>query len=285
MLLWPTMDILRGLYTTVLLGLVLLAGCFGTTPVGPATGDDVDEIPNSPPVVTSEELSAPEMWHSPNGTLGWNVTVYHAMTDWDGTISAAGWDTDLDGAIDVHTTMAEGVDVIFLPVSAWVNLSDGYYITSIGFAAKDDGGTWTAAPLLTLRTQSAAYWPPSPLTGPSTLNAYHTDDADDAASPGTDDILIRLQMTGQDTLSWTFVSIQLSVGDTVTKCGLVDGEDGDDCYIDQQGGSVGTAWEPGEFVFLKENGVDIVTEQGTNVEIHITYNGNTVAGSAAQMVN
>ena len=53
MLLWPNMDRLRGVYTTVLMSLVLLAGCFGTTPVGPATGDDVDEIPNSPPVVTS----------------------------------------------------------------------------------------------------------------------------------------------------------------------------------------------------------------------------------------
>jgi hypothetical protein len=281
MLLWHNMDRLRGVYTTVLMSLVLLAGCFGTTPVGPATGDDVDEIPNSPPVVTSAELFAPEMWDSPNGTLGWNVTVYHAMTDWDGTISVSGWDTDLDGAIDVHTTMAEGVEVIFLPVSAWVNLSDGYYITSIGFAAKDDGGTWTAAPLLTLRTQSPAYWPPLP-TPYSTLNTYDADDANADASSGTSDILIRLQMTGQDDLQWTFTQIQLSVGDTVFTC-TVGG--GDACTISQQGGDNGNAWEPGEFVFLSESGTDICGDVGCSVGISVTYDGYLVAGDGSAIVD
>ena len=123
------------------------------------------------------------------------------------------------------------------------------------------------------------------VTTASTLNTYDADDANDDASTGTDDILIRLQMTGADTLSWTFTQIQLTVGDTVTKCSLVEGTDGDGCYIDQQGGDLGTAWEPGEFVFLHENGVDIVTGQGTTVGIHITYNGNTVAGSGSQLVN
>jgi len=122
-------------------------------------------------------------------------------------------------------------------------------------------------------------------TTAKTLNVYDADDASDDASSGTADILIRLQLTGQDTLSWTFVSIQLSVGDIVTSCGVVGGPDGDGCYIDQQGGDLATAWEPGEFVFLHENGVDIVTGQGTTVGIHITYNGNTVAGSGSQLVN
>jgi len=123
-------------------------------------------------------------------------------------------------------------------------------------------------------------------TTAQTLNVYDADDANDAASPETDDVLIRLQLTGQDTLSWTFVSIQLSVGDIVTSCGVVEGPDGDGCYIDQQGDyPEGTAWEPGEFIFLHENGVDIVTNQGTTVGISVTYNGHTVAGSGSQLVN
>jgi len=119
-------------------------------------------------------------------------------------------------------------------------------------------------------------------TQTQTLNTYDADDANADASSGTTDILIRLQMTGKDTLSWTFTKIQLSVGDTVHKC-TVGG--GDACTISQQGGDNGNAWEPGEFVFLAESGTDICSDVGCNVGISVTYNGNTVAGDGAVVVN
>ncbi|PXF21634.1 MAG: hypothetical protein CXX72_03435 [Methanobacteriota archaeon] len=119
-------------------------------------------------------------------------------------------------------------------------------------------------------------------TQTQTLNTYDADDANADASSGTTDILIRLQMTGKDTLSWTFTKIQLSVGDTVHKC-TVGG--GDACTISQQGGDNGNAWEPGEFVFLSESGTDICSTVGCNVGISVTYNGNTVAGDGAAVVD
>ena len=119
-------------------------------------------------------------------------------------------------------------------------------------------------------------------TQTQTLNTYDADDANADASSGTTDILIRLQMTGKDTLSWTFTKIQLSVGDTVHKC-TVGG--GDACTISQQGGDNGNAWEPGEFVFLTESGTDICSDVGCNVGISVTYNGNTVAGDGAAVVD
>ncbi|PXF23307.1 MAG: hypothetical protein CXX71_02270 [Methanobacteriota archaeon] len=119
-------------------------------------------------------------------------------------------------------------------------------------------------------------------TQTQTLNTYDADDANADASSGTTDILIRLQMTGKDTLSWTFTKIQLSVGDTVHKC-TVGG--GDACTISQQGGDNGNAWEPGEFVFLSESGTDICSDVGCNVGISVTYNGNTVAGDGATVVD
>ena len=119
-------------------------------------------------------------------------------------------------------------------------------------------------------------------TQTQTLNTYDADDANADASSGTTDILIRLQMTGKDTLSWTFTKIQLSVGDTVHKC-TVGG--GDACTISQQGGDNGNAWEPGEFVFLSESGTDICSDVGCNVGISVTYNGNTVAGAGNTVVD
>jgi len=119
-------------------------------------------------------------------------------------------------------------------------------------------------------------------TQTQTLNTYDADDANADASSGTTDILIRLQMTGKDTLSWTFTKIQLSVGDTVHKC-TVGG--GDACTISQQGGDNGNAWEPGEFIFLSESGTDICSDVGCNVGISVTYNGNTVAGDGSTVVD
>ena len=119
-------------------------------------------------------------------------------------------------------------------------------------------------------------------TSMHTLNTYSADDAYGDVSSGTGDNLIRMQMTGTDTLSWTFTNIQLSVGDTVYTC-TVGG--GDACTISQQGGDNGNAWEPGEFVFLAESGTDICSDVGCNVGISVTYNGNTVAGAGNTVVD
>jgi len=114
-------------------------------------------------------------------------------------------------------------------------------------------------------------------TTANTLNVYTAEDASADVTAGTSDNLIRLQMTGKDTLSWTFVRIQLDVEDLVFKCSV---STGDHCLITQQGGDDPNAWEPGEYVFLSESGTDIVSDVGTEVGISVTFNGNTVAGSA-----
>ena len=89
-------------------------------------------------------------------------------------------------------------------------------------------------------------------------------------------------MTGPDTLSWTYVQIQLSVGDAVFTCSI---GGGDACTIDQQGGDNANSWEPGEFIFLSESGTDICSDVGCNVGISVTYNGNTVPGDGSVIVD
>ena len=119
-------------------------------------------------------------------------------------------------------------------------------------------------------------------TTTQTLNTYDADDANADASTGTTDILIRMQMTGTDTLSWTFTQIHLSVGDTVYTCS-VGGVD--PCTISQQGGNNGAAWEPGEFIFLSENGTDICTEPACTVVISVVYDGDQLTGDSKIIVD
>ncbi len=118
-------------------------------------------------------------------------------------------------------------------------------------------------------------------TSMSTLNSFTAQDAYADTTTATDDTLLRLQMSGKDTLSWTFIKIQLSVGDTVHRCGV---GANDACSISQQGGDNGNAWEPAEYVFLSENGVDICDDATCDVAISITYNGVNVAGQPSVLI-
>ncbi len=64
------------------------------------------------------------------------------------------------------------------------------------------------------------------VTTASTLNVYNAEDMSADVTTGTSDYLIRLQMTGADTLSWTFTQIKLTVGDNVYDCTMDGGEVG-----------------------------------------------------------
>ena len=121
-------------------------------------------------------------------------------------------------------------------------------------------------------------------TSANTLNTYTAEDAADDANDatGADDTLIKMQMTGKDTLAWSFVKITLSVGDNVYTCSVAAG---DDCAISQQAGDNDNAWEPGEYVFLSEGTAEICSAQGCDVGISVTNGGHTVAGETTQMVN
>jgi len=88
-------------------------------------------------------------------------------------------------------------------------------------------------------------------------------------------------MTGSDDLEWDFVIIRLSVGDNIYTCSVA----GDDCTITQTAGDNDNAWEPGEYIFLAEGTENICSTQGCMVDLSVLYEGNTVAGDGAVVVN
>ncbi|MBS72569.1 MAG: hypothetical protein CMO20_06450 [Thermoplasmata archaeon] len=270
------MDFLRSLYVLVLGLLFVLSGCFGLSSDSSADDDSSNEN-NLAPVVTASWMgdSTPTF-----GSInpGWNVTVYHAMTDWDGSITNAGWDINLDGTIDYPIYSAQGLTTIFIPENSVVNSSLTGPMTSILFGALDDDGAWSSSPLITLRLSSL------PSINLGNYNTYTAEDAADDANDatGSDDTLIKMQMTGSDTLAWSFVDITLSVGDNYYTCSVAAG---DDCVISQQAGDNDNAWEPGEYIFLSEADAEICSSSGCMVDISVTSSGNTVAGDGAVAVN
>ena len=119
-------------------------------------------------------------------------------------------------------------------------------------------------------------------TSMNTLNTYTVEDAADEASVGTDDTLVRMQMTGKDELAWSFVQITISIGDNVYTCSVLAG---DDCEITQAAGDNDNSWEPGEYLFLKEGTEDICDGNICPIGISITNGGRSVGGSPLILVD
>jgi hypothetical protein len=301
------MDALRGLYVSVLSAIILLSGCFGSGVFDDAEGqtdeDGTGGTTNIAPlieVIAGHANEGTPIYSPSTGELEgyseWNVTLYRAITDLDGTIVSAGWDFDLDGQIDYNSTAFRAVDELSIPSSNWVDASPGanqimsdgafedYQIATIAFIATDDDGA-TSGELLTINNLPFYVEGDDPNDHSSTLNTYTADDAaDDASAAGEGaDTLIRLQMTGSDDLEWDFVIIRLSVGaDNIYTCSVAAG---DDCTITQAAGSNDNAWESGEYIFLAEGALNICSEQGCMVDITVLYQGNAVAGDSAVVVN
>ena len=118
--------------------------------------------------------------------------------------------------------------------------------------------------------------------GIAETSTYEADDAAGSATSGTTDTLLRLRLSGRDSLSWTSTNIQLSVGDTVYRCSL---SGADPCQISAQDGGDGNAWEPGESIFLRESGTDICTEPACTVVISVVYDGDQLTGASPIIVN
>ena len=273
------------------------------------TGSTFSGADNLPPVITATYVNNPQFTYNESDcmTSGFSLEARHAMTDWDGSIVNAGWDVDLDGVIDYPVTADEGYTTLFMPIDAmvWRNYTDSNgnldqirWENSFAFGAQDDSGEWTSSSIMQM---NKAIWddygggtwlidntpcdsppnlpPPSPAT---TSNSFNAEDAMASTTSGTDDVLMAIQWNENsfDNLSWDYVHFSLSVGDSTYVC-TTDGSG--DCSIAQDGDN-DAFWETGEFLAIRESGTDIANG-ATTIDIHITYNGQTIDGSSSQSVS
>ncbi|MGB1233756.1 MAG: hypothetical protein ACPHF0_06280, partial [Poseidonia sp.] len=145
------------LLTAVLLtSMMMLSGCLGTGDdeeggglVPTAQGSTTTVVNgNYLPIVNAYQigpLSENITYNSTgSGTLiGMNVSVYHSAIDPDGINLAMGWDTNLDGVVDIPVATSQGFTVLYIPISDWNAVPDtdnNSHIVSIAFQATDANG-------------------------------------------------------------------------------------------------------------------------------------------------
>jgi hypothetical protein len=314
----------KNVYALMLALVIVLSGCFGMAgdesdaqdsgsdengdddSSSGETGSTPSGADNLPPVITATYVNNPQFTYEESDcmTSGLSLEVRHAMTDWDGSIVNAGWDVDLDGVIDYPVTADEGYTTLFMPIDAmvWRNYTDSNgdldqtrWENSFAFGAQDDSGEWTSSSIMQI---NKAIWddygggtwlidntpcdaPLPPASPNSTSNVFTAEDANAATSAATDNLLMQVRWTSAvHNLSWDYVQITLSVGDSTYNCNTA----GDvECSIGQDG-SDDAMWETGEFLTLSESGSDIANG-ATTISIHITYNGQTVAGPSSVSVS
>jgi hypothetical protein len=177
----------KNVYALMLALIIVLSGCFGATTddsdaqdsgANSGNGDGTSSADNLPPVIL---VSGPSSYSwepisdSNCTTVGFSTEVRHSMTDWDGTIANAGWDTNLDGNIDFPVTDSQGYTMIEVSIedgydrstseTSWYGGDDfeytrtqNYLEHSVVFGVQDDDGEWTSSGIfLTTILSSTTY--------------------------------------------------------------------------------------------------------------------------------
>ena len=95
-----------------------------------------------------------------NGTLvGMNVTLYHAAMDPEGSTMAMGWDTNLDGSIDIPVSANSGFTTVNMQLSQWHDIpTTEQKITTVAFIASDALGDQGVAMLDVYSTTPQGPW-------------------------------------------------------------------------------------------------------------------------------
>lgn len=305
------------IFVLLLVILLPMSGCFDGA-VGDAEGSDDSDSGgtstntagyNHPPIISATITGPLELTEGSDCmTSGVQVEARHAMTDWDGTIAQAGWDTDLDGTIDYVVTDSEGHTMLQIPLDGMIYLNKSttgsqytnydwvYRQQSVVFGAQDDAGEWTSSELFLIQQTESR----TTITGDNTITVsvynyfdlepcqdfedvtqytFNVTDHPDEASTGNTDYLVEITRTnGQAGIDWSRITI------------IIDGNaesdeycrtfDNGRCMIYSGSGLTSTAtgplWEAGETISLKETGWNLHNGNQGRLEVKIMIDGITV---------
>ena len=284
------MQLVRTLNVITLSLLLILTGCFGLIddeddPIddaeGQTTPDDggttTSASPNQAPVVegmtTSDIYLEYDTMFICDGNMC-NGSVMHSVVDVDGDALTIGWDTDLDGGIDVTLSSNSGVTNLSISqneFSAFTLDGEELLYSSIALIASD--GTTASADLVQLLGYEGPMEEEAP---PLELYVFTAEDANPNADPTTEtDALVRVSMQSGSGLNWStlLVTIMIDGGTPMTCKDASTADDDASCTYEKYGDS-GNAqnWEVGEGITITEGSADDCTASCT-VEVTLIKQG------------
>jgi hypothetical protein len=277
------MEITRTINVLTLAALLMLTGCFGLIddeaipPVDGQTTNGATETNNAPILTTSETLNelaaegSEPIYNADDELTGFEFMLYYAAVDVDGDNMTMGWDTDLDGTIDLPVSDSSGFTTFALPLTAMNELNgfgyDDVYHTMLAFIAIDEHGEGSALFVESFNYDGNA---DGGSDGNLALYAFSGEDAQGYPTTGTEDNLIMLTMDQGGDINWASVSVKLSIdggapvfcdnpGNTGGSCVLIDnGRDTSDQF-----------WSVGDTVTIQETGQDLCSS-ACSIDVTIT---------------
>ena len=289
------MQITRTLNVITLTALLILTGCFGMMDDGitpPAEGEETTTgtaAVNNPPMIAQSEIldevlsetldedSNANYNDTTEALESFTVKAYYAAMDIDGDSMTMGWDTNLDGTIDISVTDASGITTIDIPIAHWNELNlfdyDDYYHAMIAFIAVDEHGLGASSFHEFVAIDWSQFdeggWGDSE-NGNLVLYSFDGEDASGAPSDGTTDNLIRVTMMQGSDISWANLMVKIEINNAAPVICDNPGQDsGAVCSLVPFEGDGGQFWSVGDGVTIQESGQDLCSTSCT-IDVTIT---------------
>ena len=221
--------------------------------------------------VTLDEDSNANYNDTTEALESFTVKAYYAAMDIDGDSMTMGWDTNLDGTIDVSVTDASGITTIDIPIAHWNELNlfdyDDYYHAMIAFIAVDEHGLGASSFHEFVAIDWSQY---DEDDGGLALYAFDGEDASGAPSDGTTDNLIRVTMMQGENINWAHLKVQIEVDNAApVTCDNPGQDSGAVCVLVPFEGDGGQFWSVGDGVTIQESGQDLCATSCT-IDVTIT---------------
>lgn len=221
--------------------------------------------------VTLDEDSNANYNDTTEALESFTVKAYYAAMDIDGDSMTMGWDTNLDGTIDVNVTDASGITTIDIPIAHWNELNlfdyDDYYHAMIAFIAVDEHGLGASSFHEFVAIDWSQY---DEDDGGLALYSFDGEDASGAPSDGTTDNLIRVTMMQGENINWANLKVQIEVDNAApVTCDNPGQDSGAVCVLVPFEGDGGQFWSVGDGVTIQESGQDLCSDSCT-IDVAIT---------------